>query len=55
MAGKNKYYVVWKGKKPGIYENWNDCKKQIGKHMVAEKTRQHNLFCGVTAVRGGDD
>ncbi|TNF71165.1 MAG: ribonuclease H [Bacteroidetes bacterium] len=29
MAGKNKYYVVWKGKKPGIYENWNDCKKQI--------------------------
>ena len=29
MAGKNKYYVVWKGKKPGIYETWNDCKKQI--------------------------
>ena len=29
MAKKNKYYVVWKGKKPGIYENWEDCKKQI--------------------------
>ena len=29
MAVKNKYYVVWKGKKPGIYETWNECKKQI--------------------------
>lgn len=26
---KQKYYVVWKGKKPGIYTSWNDCKKQI--------------------------
>ncbi|WP_026473938.1 ribonuclease H1 domain-containing protein [Alkaliflexus imshenetskii] len=24
-----KYYVVWKGRKPGIYNNWNDCKEQI--------------------------
>lgn len=29
MAVKNRYYVVWKGKKPGVYETWNDCKKQI--------------------------
>ena len=28
MAG-NKYYVVWKGHKPGIYSSWNDCEKQI--------------------------
>ncbi len=26
---KKKYYVVWKGKNPGVYENWSDCKKQI--------------------------
>src|SRR4030095_10410644 len=26
---ENKYYVVWKGLTPGIYKNWNDCKKQI--------------------------
>jgi len=25
---KNKYYVVWRGKKPGIYDNWPECKKQ---------------------------
>ena len=26
---KKKYYVVWKGKKPGIYYNWEECQKQI--------------------------
>ena len=29
MAKKNKYYVVWKGKKPGVYTSWEECKKQI--------------------------
>jgi ribonuclease HI len=24
-----KYYVVWKGIKPGIYSTWNDCRQQI--------------------------
>jgi ribonuclease HI len=27
--GKTKFYVVWKGVKPGIYSNWIECKKQI--------------------------
>ena len=26
---KQKYYVVWKGNKPGVYNSWNDCKAQI--------------------------
>jgi ribonuclease HI len=26
---KQKYYVVWEGHKPGIYERWDDCKKQV--------------------------
>lgn len=25
----SKYYTVWKGVTPGVYENWNDCKRQI--------------------------
>lgn len=25
------YYAVWIGKKPGIYDNWNDCKEQVDK------------------------
>ncbi len=26
---KKKFYVVWKGKNPGVYESWDECKKQI--------------------------
>lgn len=29
MASKKKYYVVWKGKKTGIFSSWQTCKKQI--------------------------
>ncbi|MDO5608464.1 MAG: ribonuclease H family protein [Capnocytophaga sp.] len=29
MAVKNKYYVVWKGHKTGIFNSWNECKKQV--------------------------
>jgi ribonuclease HI len=36
LAKKKKYYVVWKGKKPGIYASWDDCKKQINGFEGAE-------------------
>ncbi|MGA0257388.1 MAG: viroplasmin family protein [Saprospiraceae bacterium] len=26
---KGKYYVVWVGQNPGIYDNWTDCQAQI--------------------------
>lgn len=26
---KQKYYVVWSGKKTGIFTSWDDCKKQV--------------------------
>ena len=29
MAKKQKYYVVWQGHTPGIYDNWADCQKQV--------------------------
>lgn len=29
MAGKEKYYVVWKGLQPGIYRSWTDCERQV--------------------------
>ena len=29
MAKKQKYYVVWQGNTPGIYDNWTDCQKQV--------------------------
>ena len=29
MSKKKKFYVVWKGKKTGVFSNWDTCKKQI--------------------------
>lgn len=29
MAKKKKYYVVWHGNNPGIYDSWADCQLQI--------------------------
>ncbi|MDO4951747.1 MAG: RNase H1/viroplasmin domain-containing protein, partial [Bacteroidales bacterium] len=26
---KPKYYVVWQGRKPGIYLTWDECKEQV--------------------------
>ena len=26
---KNKYYVVWTGRNPGVYDRWEACKKEI--------------------------
>ncbi len=26
---KNKYFVVWEGKEPGIYRSWEECKRQV--------------------------
>ncbi len=28
MAKKNKYFVVWEGREPGVYNSWDECKKQ---------------------------
>lgn len=29
MAKKKKYYVVWQGHTPGIYDSWTECQRQI--------------------------
>ncbi len=29
MAKKIKFYVVWKGKNPGIYKSWAECLEQV--------------------------
>lgn len=29
MAKKQKYYVVWQGRKTGIFTDWKECEKQI--------------------------
>lgn len=37
---KKKYYVVWKGLKPGIYKSWKECEKNI----KAVKGAQYKSF-----------
>ena len=32
---KNKYFVVWEGKTPGIYKSWEECKKQVSGYAGA--------------------
>ncbi len=29
MAPRRKYYVVWQGLSPGIYDSWEECKAQV--------------------------
>lgn len=29
MPKKQKYYVVWQGREPGIYDSWQECEKQV--------------------------
>ena len=36
MAKKEKFYVVWQGKRPGIYNKWNDCKAAITGYKGAQ-------------------
>lgn len=44
MAKKNRFYVVWKGKRPGVYASWDLCKEQItnfkGAQYMAFETRK---------------
>lgn len=36
MGKKKKYYVVWKGKTPGIYDNWKTCKAMVSGYNNAQ-------------------
>ncbi len=40
---KQKYYVVWSGKEPGIYETWSECKAQID-HYSNAKYKSFNTY-----------
>ena len=33
---KQKYYVVWKGRKPGIFTSWAECEKQVKGFLGAQ-------------------
>ena len=47
MAKKQKFYVVWKGKRSGIFESWEDCKAQI----TGVKGAQYKSFSTFTEAK----
>lgn len=52
MAKKQKYYVVWQGAQPGVYDNWNECKAQIAGYPNARYKSFERLEEAVQAFRG---
>lgn len=34
--GKRKWYVVWVGRKPGIYTTWSECQEQVDGYSKAK-------------------
>jgi ribonuclease HI len=50
---KQKYYVVWVGKKPGIYTNWAECQAQINQFNGAKYKSYESLKEAETAYKAG--
>ena len=53
---KTKYYVVWEGRVPGVYDNWSDCEEQILNFPGAKFKSFSSAAEAAQAFRGnGDD
>lgn len=50
-----KYYVVWEGHAPGIYESWEDCKQQITGYSGAKYKSFSSLEAATKAFRDNYD
>ncbi len=49
---KKKYYVVWKGRKIGIFDSWKDCKEQIDNYKGAQYKSFLSLEAAKKAIKG---
>lgn len=52
---KQKYYVVWQGNKPGIYNSWDECKCQINGVAGAKYKSYESLPLAEQAFRVGPE
>jgi ribonuclease HI len=50
---KQKFYVVWVGRKPGIYATWPDCQEQINKFDDAKYKSYETKAAAEEAYRAG--
>lgn len=49
---KKKYYVVWTGRKPGIFTNWEECSAQVTGHSGAKFKSFDTQEAAAQAFRG---
>ena len=49
----SKFYVVWKGKNPGVYSSWGECQKQVVGFEGAKYMSFPNQEQAATALRKG--
>ncbi len=49
---KFKYYVVWQGHAPGVYDSWEECKQQVEGFAGAKYKSFNNKEAAVKAFRG---
>lgn len=49
---KKKFYAVWKGHHPGIFENWDDCKAQIKNFEGAQYKSFETFEAAKQALKG---
>ena len=63
---KNKYYVVWRGRLTGIFDSWDECRKQIEGYEgaqykgyptleLAEAAHKHNYWQAVKQGAGSKE
>lgn len=50
---KQKYYVVWAGKQPGIYKTWAECQAQVNQFPQAKYKSYESLAEAEKAYQGG--
>ncbi len=53
MPSKKKYYVVWAGAQPGVYDNWNDCKQNVLHFEGAKYKSFETEQAAISAFREG--
>ena len=51
MANR-KFYVVWEGREPGIYEDWDDCFAQVDGYPGAKFKAFSDQLAATLAFRG---
>lgn len=52
MSNNRKFYVVWEGRAPGIYDNWEDCKAQVEGYEGAKFKGFTSQTAATEAFRG---